>query len=169
MEINFKLTDSAELITNLLTRIKQLRATRAKSFALRLIHGDVYTGTKLLKFGLSDSDECKKCRQPESLLHLVKDCWYSGLIWSKICKLYQETDYRRQTYEKNSLEFVTGSNLSKPKFKFHVEVLRKLACKDRPNILPRMLISQTLDYLIICDTVHHKYYTKLRNAMQLNT
>ena len=167
--INFKITQSNELTENVTKKIKRLKSTKAKSFALRLLHGDVYTGIKLLKFGLANSDECEKCRQPESLLHLVKDCWYSGLIWSKICKLYQETDYRRQTYEKNSLDFVTASKLSMPKFKLHIEILRKLSNKDRPNILPRMLITQTLDYLIICDNDHRKYYQKLRNSMQPHT
>ena len=167
--INFKLIQNDELAMHLLRKIRRLKSTRAKSFALRLLHGDVYTGTKLLKFGLSNSDECNKCRNTENLQHLIKDCWYSGLIWSKICKLYQETDHRRQIYDKNSIDFVVGGRLSMPKLKLHIEILRRLTGKDRPNILPRMLITQTLDYLIICDTEHRRYYQKLRNAMQLNT
>ena len=136
-----------------------------KSFALRLLHGDIYTGTKLLRFGLADSDECPKCRQTETLHHLLKDCWYSGAVWSKLYKLYKQSDTRRQTYDKNSLNFVTGSRLSSPKLKLHIELIRRLASKERPDILPKMLITQSLDYLIICDKEHSKYYKKLKQTI----
>ena len=164
---SFKLSPNDELITNAVRKINKLRSVKTKSFALRLIHGDIYTGSKLKKLGLSKTDECTKCRQTETLTHLIKDCWYSGLIWTKIYSLYRRTDSRRQTYDKDSLDFAIGSNLSAPKMKLHLEIIRRLTNKDRPNILPGRLLTQSLDYLIICDRDHHAFYKKLRESMQV--
>ena len=162
--INFKLQIDHEDISNMLPKINKLKCTRAKTLALRLLHGDVYTGTRLYKFGLTDTDECCKCRHSENLSHLLLDCWYPGIIWSKVKNLYSKTDSRRQRYE-SDLEFVVGAKLSKAKLKLHLEIIRRLCNKERPNILPRALIGHSLDYLIICDNEHFKYYKKLKAAL----
>ena len=129
----------------------------------------MYTGTRLLRFGLADTDECSKCRQTENLEHLLVQCWYSGAIWSKLRALYQKTDQRRQTYNNSSIKFVIGINLSTPKIKLHLEIIKKLLAKERPNVLPRTLIKQSLDYLVICDHEHRAYYKKLRSTLMANT
>ena len=96
---------------------------------------------------------------------MLKDCWYSGLIWRHVKALYTRTDLRRQNYESEGLNFVIGSRLSQPKFKLHLEIIRRLTQKDRPNILPKALIEHSLDYLIICDNEHFRFYKKLRGAL----
>ena len=164
LPIDFKIGIDRDKVVTMLPKINKLKCIRAKTLALRLLHGDIYTGTRLLKFGLTDSDECSKCRQSESLEHLLNDCWYTGIIWSKIITLYKKTDSRRQNYERD-LSFVVGARLSKAKIKLHLEIIRRLCNKDRPKILPKALIEHSLDYLIICDTEHYKYYKKLRGAL----
>ena len=162
---SYKLALSEIGIEKMLRKVRKLSSVRQKNLALRLIHGDIFTYTKLFKLGLSDSDECSKCRQRETLEHVIKGCWYNGAIWSKVHDLYKVTDTRVQLYDKHSLEFSVGALLSMAKLKLHLEIIRRLVGKERPSLLPRMLIQQSLDYLIICDTNHQKYYRKLRNAI----
>ena len=63
--VSHKLPLPREQIIDLLPKVNKLRCVKAKSFALRLLHGDVYTGTRLLKFGLTDTDRCPRCRHSE--------------------------------------------------------------------------------------------------------
>ena len=163
--VSHKLPLPREQIIDLLPKVNKLRCVKTKSFALRLLHEDVYTGTTLLKFGLTDTDRCPRCRHSEDLMHILKDCWYAKIIWTKLHKLYFTTDHRRQTYVNNDLAFVTAASLSKAKLKLHLEIIRRLCNKDRPSILPSSLISQSLDYLIICDREHHNYYRRIRNSL----
>ena len=157
----FKIQILKDEIRETLAKVKRLKCIKTKSTYLRVLHGDVYTGTRVLRFGLADTDECSKCRQTENLEHLLVQCWYSGAIWSKLRALYQKTDQRRQTYNNSSIKFVIGINLSTPKIKLHLEIIKKLLAKERPNVLPRTLIKQSLDYLVICDHEHRAYYKKL--------
>ena len=165
----FKLDLAADSVEAFLPKLRKLKCVRAKNLALRTLHGDIYTGTRLLRFGLVDSDECSKCRQSESLAHLLRDCWYPSIIWSNIVALYKKTDERRQPYDRQTLDFVIGAKMSAPKLKLHLEIIRRLINKDRPNILPKTLIRQALDYLIICDNDHRQYYLKLKRNLDSDT
>ena len=168
-EINFKYPIEKEKVIAMLPRVNKLRCIRAKNLALRLLHRDVYTGTRLLKFGLKDNDQCPRCKRSEDIEHLLKNCWYTQTIWQRIIKLYKAVDQRRQTYDKSCMAFVIGANLSKAKLKLHLEIIRRLMNKERPNVLPKALILQALDYLIICDREHGKYYRKLKRVLQNRT
>ena len=119
----------------------------------------------MLKLGMTDSDLCKKCRQRETLDHLLVECWYPAIIWSNIHSLYVKTDLRNLNYERQSLSFAVGAKLSHPKTKLHLEIIKKLTNKDRPSILPKTLIRHSLDYLIMCDKDHRGYYKRLKEAL----
>ena len=118
---------------------------------------------------MTETDECPRCKLREDLEHLLKNCWYTKNIWKTLSQLYKRTDARRQTYDPTNLEFAIGARVSPAKLKVHIEIIRRLIQKDRPNILPRNLINQALDYLIICDKEHWAYYKKLRDALAINT
>jgi len=63
-------------------KIKAIQSVPLKTKVLRLIHGDVYCGTRLVKFKLSDIDTCIRCFETETIEHLVEDCPYSRHIWA---------------------------------------------------------------------------------------
>ena len=155
-DITFKIPMNIEHIMEALPKIKKLKWVRTKNLALRLLQGDIYTGTKLLRFGMADANECSRCKLPEDLEHLLKDCWYSKMIWTKLFKLYKSTDVRRQTYD-HCLGRIMGNQLSIAKMKLHLEVIRRLSQKDGPTLPPRHIITQSLDYLIVCDRDHWRY------------
>ena len=165
---NFKITVPRQTVIDMLPKIKKLRCVRAKNLALRILHGDIFTGEKMFKLGMTDTDQCQRCDRRESLEHMLKDCWYPTRIWSYVYKIYRETDQRRQIYNINSLEFPIAAKVSAPKLKLHLEIIRRLTNKVRPSILPRALIRQSLDYLIICDLQHGTYYRKLKRALENN-
>jgi hypothetical protein len=51
---------------------------------LRLIHGDVYCGSRLKKFKLSDTDRCHRCFAEETIAHLLLECPYTKEVWQKL-------------------------------------------------------------------------------------
>ena len=56
--------------------INSLTNTKLKSIILRAIHGDIYCGTRLKKFGMTDTEECPRCGSPETIKHLLLECPY---------------------------------------------------------------------------------------------
>ena len=160
----FKIQIEENQIKEVVPKIAKLKCVKLKSLALRLLHGDIYTGTRLHRFGMADTNECCRCQQPEDLEHLLLGCWYPKMVWTKLFRLYIDTDVRRQTYD-HRLGRILGYRLSIAKLKLHLEIIRRLSNKERPKILPRQMIIQALDYLIICDREHWRYYKKLKRNL----
>ncbi len=55
-----------------------------KTKMLRLLQGDVYTAERLKRFGMSNSDICRRCFGKETIYHLLLECPYSIEIYNKL-------------------------------------------------------------------------------------
>jgi hypothetical protein len=84
IEITKLFSSTADIVQPLYTKIEKLKNIPNKTKLLRLIHGDVYCGTRLLKFGLSDNDTCIRCFQPETICHLLIECPYTTRVWQQL-------------------------------------------------------------------------------------
>jgi len=49
-----------------------------------MIHGDVYCGSRLLRFGLSTTDRCIRCFDCETIKHLLIECPYTKEVWLRL-------------------------------------------------------------------------------------
>jgi hypothetical protein len=65
-------------------KIAKLKSIPNRSKLFRLIHGDVYCGSRAFRFGLIDSDRCIRCFEEETIRHLLLDCPYTKEVWSRL-------------------------------------------------------------------------------------
>jgi hypothetical protein len=49
-----------------------------------MLHGDVYCGSRLYRFGLSNTDRCIRCFDCETIRHLLLECPYTIEVWSRL-------------------------------------------------------------------------------------
>ena len=95
------------------SRLASLTSTRHKNTLLRIVHGDVYTQSKLFRFGMSDTNVCPRCNEIEDLKHKFVECAYVKLIWQKakpfIIKL-QDVNHQNDDTAKTSVAANLGSN-----------------------------------------------------------
>jgi len=70
--------------TTLYSKIKKISSIQLRTKILRLIHGDVYCGTRLVKFKMSDNDRCVRCFEAETIEHLLVHCPYSREVWNRL-------------------------------------------------------------------------------------
>ena len=150
------------------SQIAKIKNTRLKNLALRLHHNDIFTKAKMCTRGMIDNDVCDKCNRSEDLNHLLKDCWYSGRVWGRLIELYKKTDQRQINYDLNlDLILDTGNRLYSPKRLLHLEIIRRLTQKDRPNLLPWTILKQSVSHLLICEENfrHKHYYRSLLEAL----
>jgi hypothetical protein len=61
--------------------LSKITNTKNKSRMLRLLYGDVYCAERLVRFGLSDSDRCRRCFEKETIMHLLTECSYTKRIY----------------------------------------------------------------------------------------
>ena len=68
---------------NWMQQVNKIKSTRFKSNLLNAIHGAVYYGEKLFRYGLIDNPQCPRCDQIETLEHKLITCPYSRKIWKE--------------------------------------------------------------------------------------
>jgi hypothetical protein len=71
--------------------INKLSSTQNKTKLLRLLHGDVYCGTRLKEFKLLEFDTCIRCFEKETIKHLLLECPYTQEVWAALGVDYSNT------------------------------------------------------------------------------
>ena len=79
-KIGLRLAESDSLTWSL--SLSKLTSTRHKNILLRGVHGDIYTQSKLHRFGLADNEKCPRCDATEDLRHKFLECDYIKRIWA---------------------------------------------------------------------------------------
>ena len=80
--ITTKINLSQEYVEAITNRVKSIKSINLKCLLLRQINGDIFTKEKLFRLGLTDDDRCAKCRETETITHLLYECWYSARLWN---------------------------------------------------------------------------------------
>ena len=135
-----------DIIINLGLLISKLTNVRNKTVLLRAIHGDVYCGTRLKNFGMSETDLCPRCATPETISHQLMECPYVCKIWEIITKI---TGIKITT-----LNQVLGHDPIHDKITLtlHAEIIRQLMAIDRPTVDPLNLVIFSVKSLSIVES-----------------
>ena len=128
-------------IKSIARNIKALSNVKNKTIALRLIHGDIYCGTRLKKFGMSDNEMCPRCNEEETILHQILTCPYTAKIWDHVSSI-TGTDNK-------DLASIMGMNQnhSKATFSLNIEIIKQLLAIERPITDPKILVERTITRL----------------------
>ncbi len=103
-----------------------------KSRMLRLLHRDVYCGEKLYRFGMSDSDQCRRCFGTETILHLLMDCPYSKTVYSIL------------NVNAEDIEGVLGIGLARGELEIRCDLINNLVFRQQ-ILAPAVLVRCTLE------------------------
>ena len=140
-----------ERLKNLGNKIKSLTNTKLKTIILRAIHGDIYCGTRLKKFGITDTDGCQRCGSPETIKHLLFECNYVQRIWDICSKL--------TSIPINNIDGVLGLHdyHDKTTLTIHCEIIRRLLAIERPLTNQILFVKSVIDRLATVERGISKY------------
>jgi hypothetical protein len=103
-----------------------------KTCMLRLLYGDVYCAERLVRFGMSENDRCRRCFEKETIIHLLMDCPYSRHVHSLL---------RINSADIND---VLGINLNKNELEIRCDFINYLVFRQQ-ILPPEILVKTTLD------------------------
>ena len=136
---------SQEEVMDLGKIIKSLTNTKLKTSILRLIHADIFCGSRLKKFGMTVNDKCSRCNQEETIEHMYLNCGYTKRIWSIVNEI--------TNIKYSSMREVTGlSKLhDKTTITINAEIIRQLSAIERPTIDPKIFVRSIIKRLSIIE------------------
>jgi len=131
--VHTKLMDlSEDEAISLYTKINKITSIPNRTKILRLIHGDVYCGSRTLRFGLSDSDRCIRCFDQETISHLLLHCPYTREVWQSL------------GYRHNDPSDLLNTNLSNSELEILAEFISAIVFRKQ-QIPPAVLILNTFN------------------------
>ena len=142
-----KMTETVEInkLARLGNIINKMKNIKLRSIILRGIHGDIYCGTRLKKFKMSESDACPRCNEPETIEHQLLKCQYVQQIWN-ICKRFTSIQCQKLDEVFGIHDFHDKTTLT-----VHSEIIRRLLSIERPTNDPIKLVSSVVDRLSIVE------------------
>ena len=151
--ISYKLFNSPnpESIKVLGKKLTRMTNVKLKTIMLRSIHGDIYSGSRLKKFGMSDSDKCPRCNETETIEHQLLKCNYCRVLWMEVSNVtgIKVTSVDELLGLDNTHDTVTLT--------IHSEIIRKLLAIERPTCNPIDLLALTLNNLSVLERGITKY------------
>jgi hypothetical protein len=127
---NPKITIMAEDVkATYFSNLSKIVSIANKSRMLRLLQGDVYCAERTYRFGLSESDKCRRCFAVEAITHLLSECPYSCKTYSLMGIGYFE------------INDILGVDLNKYELQIRADLLNYLVF--RQHIMPPEVLVQT--------------------------
>jgi hypothetical protein len=116
----------------LYNKISKISSVALRTKILRLVHGDVFCGTKLVRSGLADFDTCIRCFETETINHLLHNCPYSQTVWNLL------------GINADSLTSILDSSITDHEFEFRCAIV-DLICFRKALTPPNKVIENTVN------------------------
>jgi hypothetical protein len=123
--------ENTEVARNVYKKIKGIKSMPLKTKMLRLIHGDIYCGTRLVRFHLSDIDTCIRCFAQETREHLISQCPYTKQVWQKY------------GIDNPTLRNILNADITSAEFEIRSSLLETIVFRKQ-HIPPDILITTTM-------------------------
>ena len=131
-------------------RIKKLTSTRHKNILLRAAHGDIFSNSRLFRFGLKDDPKCCNCPEAsETVIHKIVECPKALETWSLL-----EENKRKlglNTLSDLSIENLMGAKdrISKIELALQAELILKLTSRGE-SYCPEQLVRTAI--MLVCES-----------------
>jgi hypothetical protein len=110
--------------------ISKITSTSNKLRLLRLLYRDVYCAEKLVRYGMSDTEYCRRCFEKETITHLLMECAYTRSVYDFL----QLSDF----------EEVLGVDLAKDALEIRIDFICYLVFRQN-TLPPEILVRTTLE------------------------
>ena len=143
-------------------KLAKVTNVKLKAILLRSIHGDIYSGTRLKKFGMVECDKCPRCNEPETVEHQLFRCAYCKKLWATVSRLTGISN--------NSMDALLGldEKHNTATITIHSEIIRRLLAIERPTGKPIDLIKSSLSNLSILERGTTRYQiSTLRKQLEI--
>ncbi len=124
-----------------LSRVKRLINTRHKNTLLRIWNGDCLSNSRLVHYGITETNICPNCEMYDSPYHMLFECHFAKQICLKVMNIIPKS---RDT---NEILYALGINDSKFNLMVKAEILKYLM--HFRNLQPEQVVSQAIAYITL--------------------
>ena len=118
-------------------------------FKYRLLHCDIYTKERMLRFKMTQDDLCDFCGRREDIRHMLWDCTRVKVMWENINAVFADfVNGRSITFETIFVGFAPTEPILES---IITRITRSIVARDRSNSLSVNVIKQEIVDHCICN------------------
>ena len=145
-------------------KLRKLTSTRHRNILLRAAHGDIFSNSRLFRFGLRDNPKCANCQEAmETILHRICECPLALETWNKLEEAKRELGLRCLT--DLTIENLMGAKdkLSKIELALNAELILKITSKGE-GYSSSQLVRSTLQLIGNSERMNQDLRNKFRTV-----
>jgi exonuclease III len=155
------------------TLYKNVKDPKLKALRYRLLHGDVFCKERMFRFKMSETPECERCGEAETIKHQFYECDSAYNSWRRYNNILEDIgwgDCKVESYEDVLLPSKYGNEVSETLksivLKMHLQISRPLIV-NKSMILAAFKKQVSLEIALLLKLAPHKYHkSKWKKAHQ---
>jgi hypothetical protein len=155
------------------TLYKNVKDPKLRALRYRMLHGDIFCKERMFRFRMSDSPECERCGEVETIKHQFYECDSAFNSWRRYNNILEEIgwgDCKVESYDDALLPSTYSNEVSETLksivLKMHLQISRPLIV-NKSMILAAFKRQASLEIALLLKTAPHKYHkSKWKKAHQ---
>ena len=147
-------------------KIRKLTSVRHRSTLLRIAHGEIYSNSRLYRFGLIDSPKCENCDcQLETIEHKIIECQAAKNSWRELNRFKLKLNLRVGPI---TLEEIMGTRVDekdKLTLAFNAELLQVIISQGGKKYDPKIVVKGVLQTILINEPLSGEVRTALTSCL----
>ena len=146
--------------------VKKLTSTRHRNILLRVAHGDIYSNSRLCRFGLLDNPKCNNCQELiEDIRHRLVDCPKAQNAWNYLNELKVRIGLKQLT--DLSIENLLGAKdkLSKIELALNAELLHRLSAMGSAEYCPNQMVRAAIKLIRCCEPLTSELLERFKEVI----
>ena len=148
------------------SKIRKLTSVRHRSILLRIAHGEIYSNSRLFRFGLITSPGCENCDcDLETIEHKIVECQAAKESWKALHQVKVKLGLQAGQI---SLEEVMGTRIAKKdklSLVLNAELLQVIISQGGKRYDPKTLVNRVLRTIAINEPLTHEFREKLASCV----
>jgi hypothetical protein len=152
---------------------KTVKDPKLRAMRYRLLHGDIFCKERMYRFKMSESPECERCGEVETIKHQFYECDSAFNSWRLYNRILDELgfgDCKVESYADVLLPSIYGNEVSETLktliLKMHLQILRPLIVNQK-IIIAALKKQLSLEVALLLKMAPHKYHKSVwKNAQQ---
>ena len=148
-------------------KLKKLTSVRHRSTLLRIAHGEIYSNSRLFKFGLVTSAACNNCdSMHETIAHKILDCPTAKRAWDILNEAKLELGLQPVSL---SIEQILGAMdevNGKLSLALNAELLQLIISQGGKSYDPRLLVQRTLRSILINEPLEQDTRSSIESLLR---
>ena len=150
------------------SKVKKLTSTRHKNILLRMVHGDIFSNSRLFKFGLRNSPNCANCHENvETIQHRVNECPKAIEAWTKLNSAKRQLGLKE--FSDLSLESLIGAKERPTKIELalNAELILRMTSESE-GYCPAQIVRASIKLIGNSEPVDLELKNKIRTYLERN-